>query len=202
MSKDRKVGPWVVTDAREAFDNPWIKVTDHNVVHPGGAPGEYGVVHFKNLAIGVLPVDENGMVPLVGQHRFPHDKYSWELPEGGGRRDVDPLASAQRELSEETGLSAKEWAPLCGFDISNSVTDERAVCFLAWDLSQGAAAPEPSEALTVKKVSFKDLLEMVMSGEITDSLTIVMTLMAYAKALRGELPAPISHLMLAGLPRK
>lgn len=202
MRSEKTVGPWRVKAAREAFDNPWITVTDHAVIHPDGTPGEYGVVHFKNVAIGVLPVEENGMVPLVGQHRFPHDKYSWELPEGGGKRDVDPLASAQRELVEETGLTAKEWAPLCEFDISNSVTDERAICFLAWELSQGPAAPEPSEALTVKKVFFKDLLEKVMSGEITDSLTIVMTLTAYAKALRGDLPAPISASLLAGGARK
>ena len=202
MTAEKKVGPWRVKDAREAFDNPWIRVVDHEVVHPDGTPGEYGVVRFKNLAIGVLPIDEKGMVPLVGQHRFPHDKYSWELPEGGGKLNVDALLSAQRELAEETGLTAKEWAPLCEFDISNSVTDERAICFLAWDLSEGEAAPEPSEELTLKQVSFKELLEMVMSGEITDSLTIVMTLSAWAKALRGDLPAPISALLLAGLPQK
>lgn len=202
MSKEKTIGPWRVKDARDVFDNPWITVTDHDVVHPDGTPGEYGVVHFKNLAIGVLPINEKGLVPLVGQHRFPHDSYSWELPEGGGKRDVDPLLSAQRELAEETGLTAEQWAPLCAFDISNSVTDERALCFLAWNLSQGEAAPEPSEALTVKEVSFKDLLEMVMSGDITDSLTIVMTLTAWAKALRGELPAPISALLLASFPQK
>jgi len=202
MSSEKKVGPWRVTGSRDVFENPWIAITDHKVIHPDGAPGEYGVVHFKNLAIGVLPVDENGMVPLVGQHRFPHDKYSWELPEGGGRLGVAPLASAQRELAEETGLTAKHWAPLCEFDISNSVTDERAVCFIAWELSQGAASPEPSEALTVKKIFFKDLLEMVISGEITDSLTIVMALTAHAKALRGALPEPISAALLAGGERK
>ncbi len=202
MSAEKKVGPWRVTSSREVFENPWIAIADHDVIHPDGTPGEYGVVHFKNLAIGVLPIDENGMVPLVGQHRFPHDKYSWELPEGGGRRGVDPLASAQRELTEETGLTAKHWAPLCEFDISNSVTDERAVCYIAWELSQGAASPEPSEALTVKKIYFKDLLEMVISGEITDSLTIVMTLTAHAKALRGALPEPISAALLAGGERK
>ena len=202
MSGEKKVGPWRVTQSREAFDNPWVTLRDHDVIHPDGTPGEYGVVHFKNMAIGVLPVDANGMVPLVGQHRFPHDKYSWELPEGGGRLGVDPLVSAQRELADETGLRAKNWAPLCAFDVSNSVTDERAVCFLAWELSEGEAAPEPSEALTVKKVFFKDLLEMVMSGEVSDSLTIVMVLTAHAKALRGELPAPISASLLASGVRK
>ncbi|WP_375203514.1 NUDIX domain-containing protein [Hyphococcus sp.] len=200
--REKQVGPWRVTASREVFANPWIEITDHKVIHPDGTPGEYGVVHFNNLAIGVLPVDEKGRVSLVGQHRFPHDKYSWELPEGGGRHGVDPLLSAQRELAEETGLTAKNWAPLCAFDISNSVTDERAVCFFAWDLEDGDASPDPSEALTVKKVFFKDLLEMVMSGEITDSLTIVMTLTAHTKALRGDLPAPISAALLAGGARK
>ena len=202
MTKERKIGPWRVTAMREAFANPWITVSHHDVIHPDGTPGEYGVVRFSNLAVGVLPIDEKGMVPLVGQHRFPHDKYSWELPEGGGKQGVDPLLSAKRELSEETGLTAEEWAPLCEFDISNSVTDERAICFLAWGLTEGDASPDPSEALTVKKVFFKDLLEMVMSGEISDSLTIVMVLTAWTKALRGELPAPISAVLLAGAPQK
>ncbi len=202
MSGAKKIGPWRVTNTQIIFDNPWIELVDHEVIHPDGTPGEYGVVKFKNLAIGILPIGDDGMVTLVGQHRFPHDKFSWELPEGGGALDVAPLLSAQRELAEETGLAAREWAPLCEFDISNSVTDERAVCFFAWGLRKGKAAPEASEALTLKQVSFKSLLEMVISGEITDSLTIVMVLTAFAKALRGEAPAPISASILAGLPRK
>lgn len=199
---ERKIGPWRVTSERAMFDNPWISLVHHDVTNPDGSPGQYGVVRFKNIAIGILAIDEHGMIPLVGQHRFPHDKYSWELPEGGGKLDTPTLDSAKRELAEETGLTARQWTPLCEFDISNSVTDERAVCFFAWDLTQGEAAPEPSEALSLKKVSFKDLLEMVMSGEISDSLTIVMTLAALAKALRGEAPEPISAHILAGLPRK
>lgn len=196
------IGPWRINSKRDVFENPWIKVTDHDVTHPDGSPGEYGVVRFKNIAIGVLPISAEGNVPLVGQHRFPLDRYSWELPEGGGPVDIDPLQSAKRELAEETGLSAASWAPLSAFDISNSVTDERAICFLAWDLTDGAAAPEPSEALTIKWVSYKDLLEMVMTGEVTDSLTIVMALTAQAKALRGEIPAPICHHLLAATGRK
>ena len=202
MSKDKIVGPWRVSSVRKVFDNPWINIADHKVTHPDGSPGEYGVVRFKNIAIGILPISDKGKVMLVGQHRFPHDKYSWELPEGGGKLDVAPLDSAKRELAEETGLRAEEWAELTAFDISNSVTDERAVCFLAWGLREGDAAPEPSEALTLKEVFFKDLLEMVMSGEISDSLTIVMVLTAWAKALRGDLPAPICALILAGLSGK
>ena len=188
---DKKIGPWRVFSERPVFDNPWINIVDCKVARPDGSPGEYGVVRFKNLAVGVLPIGEDGSVWLVGQHRFPLDRYSWELPEGGGPLDRPPLEAAKRELAEETGLSARSWAELCRFDISNSVTDERARCFLAWDLELGEAAPEPSEALTVKRVSFNALLEMVMSGEITDSLTIVMTLTAYAKAQRGEAPTPI-----------
>ncbi len=198
MNAKKEIGPWRVTSENTVFENPWISVVDHGVIHPDGSPGEYGVVNFKNLAIGVLPIDDEGFVWLVGQHRFPLDRYSWELPEGGGPIDVAPLTSAKRELEEETGLTARCWAELSQLDISNSVTDERAICYFAWDLSSGVAAPEGSEALTIKRVPFNTLLEMVMSGEITDSLTIVMTLTAYAKALRGDAPDPISKLILAG----
>ena len=195
----RKNGPWTVNAERTAFDNPWISVEDHAVVHPDGSDGEYGVVRFKNVAIGILPVAENGDVTLVGQHRYPHEKYSWELPEGGGPINVDPLVSAKRELEEETGLIAGQWRSLTAFDVSNSVTDERAACFLAWDLEAGAAAPEPSEALTIKRIKFESLLDLVMTGEIKDSLTIIMTLTAHTLALRGLAPAPISrHLEGAG----
>ncbi len=196
---ERKNGPWTVKSERPVFENPWVTVEDHAVVHPDGSDGEYGVVRFKNIAIGVLPIDSNGDVWLVGQHRYPHDKYSWELPEGGGPVGVDPLVSAKRELEEETGMVARSWRPLVGCDLSNSVTDERAVCFLAWDLAHGTAAPEPSEALTIKRIKFASLLEMVMNGEISDSLTILMTMTAHILALRGLAPEPISrHLEVAG----
>ena len=152
-AEDNTNGPWRITSAREVFDNPWINVKDHAVVHPDGSPGQYGVIRFKNLAIGVLPIDADGCTVLVGQHRFPHNSYSWELPEGGGALTVPPVEAAKRELEEETGLKAQSWAPLCDFDISNSITDEKAVCFLAWDLALGNAQPDPSEALTIKRVS-------------------------------------------------
>ncbi len=200
--KGSKIGPWTVKTRSSCFENPWIRIVDHEVEHPDGSPGEYGVVQFKNLAIGILPIDDDGMVWLVGQHRFPHDQYGWELPEGGGPLDTDPLESAKRELAEETGLRAQDWALFFSFDVSNSVTNERAKCFFAWNLEPGPAAPEPSEVLTIKRISFSSLYEMVLSGEITDSLTIVMVLTAFSKALRGDAPALISRHILAADPRK
>ncbi|MFQ5564179.1 MAG: NUDIX domain-containing protein [Parvularculaceae bacterium] len=192
----RRVGPWTVMAERTVFDNPWISVIDHDVVHPGGSDGGYGVVRFKHAAIGILPIDEEGCVRLVGQHRFPLDAYSWELPEGGGPLDEAPLEAARRELQEETGITARCWLEIAAFDISNSVTDERAVCYAAWELEEGDAAPEPSELLDYRRVPFAALLDKVLAGEIRDSLTVVMTLAIHAKALRGDLPEPISRLVL------
>lgn len=194
----RKNGPWTVKSKETVFENPWIRVEDHQTRQPDGSAGQYGVVRFKNRAIGVLPVDSDGSVWLVGQHRFAHDAYSWELPEGGGPLGDDPLVSAQRELAEETGLSAREWHQFSAFDTSNSVTDEKAIAYLAWDLETGQAAPEPSEALTIKKIKFNTLLDLVMDGEITDGFTIIMVLTAHVLALQGRAPKPISDHLAAG----
>lgn len=193
---DRKNGPWTVDSKTAVYDNPWITVTDCKVTQPDGAPGVYGVVHFKNFAVGILPVLDDGSVPLVGQHRFPHNAYSWEVPEGGGARDVDPLASAQRELAEETGYRARHWLPLVDFDVSNSVTDEKSLCFLAWGLQPGVAEPDADEIFAHRTVNFSELHEMVLKGDIRDSLTIIMVLKARALAEAGQLPADVSRLIL------
>jgi len=195
---EKRVGPWRVLSEREVYRNPWIGVVDCDVLHPDGSPGQYGVVRFANRAIGVLPLFDDGTVMLVGQHRFPLDAYSWELPEGGGRLADDPLAAAARELEEETGLTAAVWLPLADFDLSNSVTDEAAACFLAAGLLEGTARPEPSEALSLRRIAFGELLHEVLTGRIRDSLTIVMTLAAHVRALRGELPDAISQAILGG----
>lgn len=191
----RKNGPWTVLSETIVYDNPWISVSDCRVLRPDGAPGVYGVVHFKNVAVGVLPLFDDGTVPLVGQHRFPHDAYSWEAPEGGGERGSDPIIAARRELLEETGLTARNWLPLAEFDISNSVTDEKSVCFLAWGLMEGAASPDGDEELAHRRVNFSELHEMVLRGDIRDSLTIIMVLKAKALAASGDLPADVVRLI-------
>jgi 8-oxo-dGTP pyrophosphatase MutT (NUDIX family) len=181
----RRNGPWTITGQRQVYDNPWISLTHHDVVHPTGAPGQCGVVHYKNRAIGVLPLLDDGRVPLVGQHRFPFDMTTWELPEGGGPLDADPLQAAERELAEETGYRATGWARILDCQLSNSVSDEVAIGFVAWDMTPGTAAPEDSEELSLAYISFAELHERVLSGDIVDSLTILIVLKAAALALRG-----------------
>jgi 8-oxo-dGTP pyrophosphatase MutT (NUDIX family) len=193
----RREGPWEIHDEAMAFDNPWLSLKTYGVTLPNtGAPGEYGVVRFKNLAIGVLPLDEGGNTWIVGQHRFPLNQYSWELPEGGGPKDEAPEATAARELEEECGLIAQNFLPLGHWHTSNSVTDEEAFAFIATGLAPGKVAPDPSEVLEVRQLPFAELLNLVISGNITDAFTVMMVQTAYIKASRGLLPAEISAVLL------
>ena len=154
------------------------------------------MVHFKNVAVGVLPLDEDGHTYLVGQHRFAFDAYSWELPEGGGRLDTLPEDTARREMEEETGLVPSALMPLGSWQTSNSVTDERAVAFIATGLKAGQTAPDPSEVLALRRLKFADLLALVMQGEIADAFTVLMVQTAVLKAQAGLLPAEISRHLL------
>jgi ADP-ribose pyrophosphatase len=168
--------PWITIESNSIYDNPWINLTEHQVMNPSGGRGIYGVVHFKNRAIGVLPLDEDGYTFLVGQWRYALGQYSWELPEGGGAMNEDPLEAAKRELLEETGFTAQQWTPILRMHLSNSVTDEESLVYLATGLTAGVAQPEETEALQLKKIHFSTLLEMVQNGEITDSITVAAVL--------------------------
>lgn len=165
--------PWRTLSTQEVYDNRWIKVTHREVTTPAGTPGIYGVVHFKNLAIGIVPIDEEGNTWLVGQYRYTLDQYSWEIPEGGCPLGTDPLATAKRELKEETGMQAEHWEQIIDFHNSNSVTDEYGIAYLATGLSYGEADPEETEELQVKKVPLQEAIDMVLRGEITDALSMM-----------------------------
>ncbi|MEO0983741.1 MAG: NUDIX hydrolase [Pseudomonadota bacterium] len=195
----RRIGPWQVHRTKVSFKNPWIRVESSDVTHPDGSPGIYGVVRLANLATGVLPIDNDAATWLVGQHRFPFDAYSWELPEGGGAKDVDPQVSAARELEEEAGVKADSWALLGTWPLSNSVTDEIAYGYVAWDTEAGAAAPEPSEELALKRMPFAELVDRCLKGDITDAFTVLMALTALERARRSDLPEPVCALLLRDL---
>jgi 8-oxo-dGTP pyrophosphatase MutT (NUDIX family) len=164
--------PWTILDSHTVYDNPWIRLTEFKVINPSGGNGIYGKVHFKHIAVGVIPLDEEWNCWLVGQYRFPLDQYSWEIPEGGGRMNEDPEHAAKRELLEETGLVAKSWTKICTLHLSNSVSDEMSVIYLARDLEQQTPAPEETEQLCIKKVPFDELVRMQNAGEITDAMSV------------------------------
>lgn len=166
------LNPWKILSSREVYDNIWIKVTEYGVVNPSGGRGIYGKVHFKNLAIGVIVLDIHLNTYLVGQYRFPTDKYSWEIPEGGCPMNMQPLEGAKKELLEETGLIANSWEKILEMDISNSVTDEHAIVYLAYDLEQHDPAPEDTELLEIRKLPFEEAYLMVEDGKITDSISV------------------------------
>lgn len=190
---DETKNPWTVVSQATVYENKWIRVDHHEVLSPSGGPGIYGTVHFKSHATGVVPIDENGNVVLVGQYRFPLRAYSWEIPEGGGPKDIPFLESAQRELREECGLVAKCWKEILGIDLSNSVSDERATVFLAWDLSATPAQPDETEKLQVTRVRFWDAVAHVKRDEIRDSISVAALLRVAMMALQDELPEPIAE---------
>jgi 8-oxo-dGTP pyrophosphatase MutT (NUDIX family) len=180
-----KPSTWVTKSTNDVYETPWIKVTDHKVIDPGGNNGQYGVITFQNWAIGIIPIDNEGNTWIVGQYRYPVDAYSWEIPAGGGKLNIDPLESAQRELKEETGIVAGKWDKILEVDLSNSASTEVAHIFIARNLTFEEAQPDADEDLQILKLPFDELYERVMSGEIRDSLTVM-----------GVMKA---HLVLSGL---
>lgn len=179
--------PWRTLSSREVYDNPWINLTEHQVINPGGGEGIYGQVHFKNLAIGIIVLDEDDQTWLVGQYRFPLNQYSWEIPAGGCPLDSDPIETARRELLEETGMSAGTMIEIQRMHLSNSVSDELAIIYLARELSHGIAEPEETEQLQIQKMSFEEAFQMVLSGRITDSLSVAAILKLKVMKAQGNL---------------
>ncbi len=168
--------PWTTQSSRLIYENPWIRVREDQVLRPDGLPGIYGVVEFRNNAVGVIPVEDDGSIWLVGQYRYPVQTFSWEIPEGGGPVNEPPEETARRELSEETGLTAGQIELLGTSHLSNSVSNELGYLFRATALTRGEASPEGTERLVVRRFSWNEVWEMLQKGEITDSLSVMAVL--------------------------
>jgi len=166
-------GPWLRHSRRTEYENAWITVWHDEVTRPDGGDGIYGVVHFANLAAGVVALDERDRVVLVGQHRYTLDEWSWEIPEGGVAPGEAPLDGIRRELREEAGIEAAEWLELARVHLSNSISDEAGILYLATQLTQGDASPEPTEQLQTRWLPFDEALAMTLDGRITDALSII-----------------------------
>lgn len=181
MERGEKVGPWRRLDTKTVYDNPWIRITHENVKTPAGTDGIYGVVHFKSRAIGIIPIDGEGYTWLVRQFRYTLNTELWEIPMGGGKLDEDPLIAAQRELLEETGMSAANWQEIMRLHISKSVTDEEGVVYVAKGLSAGKQQLEHTEAdLELLRLPLDEAIQWAMDGRITDVISCAALLKVHA----------------------
>ena len=187
---------WRDDGARTVFENPWLSLTEHQATAPTGLEATYAVLRPKNVAVGVLPLHTDGTVTLVGQSRFALMNHSWEMPEGGAPFDEDPLEGAKRELAEEAGLAAGTWREVLRMEMSNSVTDERAIAWLAWDLRPVPTAPDPTEVIVLARVPFLSLLREIERGAVRDAFTVATAFRAYHMAREGLLPGWLAHAML------
>lgn len=180
--------PWKKLHSDTVYQNPWIAVEEHQVLTPAGKPGIYGVVRPQNLAIGIVPLDEALHTWLVGQWRYPLQRYSWEIPEGGCPVGMLPQEAAEKELAEETGLRAARWTHLLELHLSNSFSDETGHLFLAQQLSQGPSAPEETEVLALRRLPLKEAVALTQNGEITDALSVIALQHIWIRYREGLLP--------------
>lgn len=169
---DKHKNPWKTLNIKEIYDNPWIKVTHEDVIIPSGKEGIYGKVHYKNIAVGVIPIDEEGNTWIVGQYRYTLDIFSWEIPEGGALIPQDPMEAAKRELAEEVGLAAEDWQLLVKLHNSNSTTDETAYIYVAKTLSEAYGELDETEVIERRKLPLSEAIQMALDGEITDSMSV------------------------------
>jgi 8-oxo-dGTP pyrophosphatase MutT (NUDIX family) len=175
LSSDEKTeqrGPWKIFSEEKVYDNDWITLTHREVETPSGTPGIYGTVHFKNIAVGIVPVDEHLHTWLVKQYRFPLEEETWEIPEGGSPVGESVDATAYRELEEETGMRAEKMTLFLEMDLSNSVTDERACVFLATGISEGSRDLDDTEDIEAVRMPVKEALQLLDQGKIRDSLSV------------------------------
>ena len=178
-------------------DNPWFAVERYDATAPTGAPAAYYVQRFKNVATGVLPLHADGTVTLVGQWRFPHADFAWEIPEGGAPKSETPLEGCRRELREEAGLVAADWREILRMQLSNAASDEVAVGFLATGLSACEAEPEATEELAIARPPFREALHAAVTGRIVDAISVAMLLRLHHMAVEGELEPALAAAVLA-----
>jgi 8-oxo-dGTP pyrophosphatase MutT (NUDIX family) len=187
--------PWTTLSSQRFYESRYVDVDQDEVRHRSGKIHPYTALRFRIYGIAVLPIYSNGSTALVGQYRYLAQRYTWELPRGSGSKDVDPLETARRELKEETGAGAGQWLEVLRLMVSPGITDEIAPCFVAWDLNQGAADPDPQEDLAIRRLPFRDAVAAALDGTICDAPSVATLLTVNARATQGSLPADLIRLL-------
>ncbi|MGB5332216.1 MAG: NUDIX hydrolase [Woeseiaceae bacterium] len=171
---------WKKLSSRTIYENDWMELREDRVINPGGGQNDYGYVHFKNVAVAIIAIDDDNNTWLVGQDRYTLGEYSWELPMGGAPLDETPLMAAKRELEEETGIRAAHWKELMRLHTSNSITDELGFAYIATGLSFGETRFEETEDLAIRRLPLEDAVQMVLDGKITDAISAAALLRFHA----------------------
>lgn len=164
--------PWRTLAAREIYRNPWLAVTEYQVVRPDGLPGIYSVVDPGANAT-IVPLDAEGRICLVGQFVYPAREYLWSLASGRVDEGEDPQAAARRELLEETGLRADAWTLLGNYYLSPGISSQVSHIYLARDLHLGTAQPEGTERLSTRWLPLAAALDACCHGEIRDAVSVI-----------------------------
>jgi ADP-ribose pyrophosphatase len=169
--------PWKTLSTRPIYGNRWLSLREDSVEMPDGRTTIYGVVTCGHC-VGVLPFIDPDTVLLVRQYRYVAGRATWEMPTGGVHAGEALEYAAQRELAEETGYRAGRLTHVSTYHTSKSVVDETAHLFVGEELAAAPVAADATEFIAVRPFPFAHALDMVLSGEIVDSMTIIAMLYA------------------------
>ena len=170
--QDAPDSPWRTLAARDVYRNPWLRVTEYEVIRPDGQPGLYGVVDPGDNA-AIVALDEDESITLVGEFIYPLQRRAWKIPSGIVEAGERPLAAAQRELEEEAGLAAQEWVSLGAYHLSAGISTQSSHAYLARGLRAVPAHPEGSERLELRRLPLRAARAMCLANEIRDVVSVV-----------------------------
>ncbi len=166
------VNPWKTLTSKDIYENEWIILQEDKVISPRGIKSLYAKIKFKKRTVGIIALEQDKHLWLVGQYRYPIDQCSWEIPGGGASTNEDVWGAAKRELKEETGLTANKWQLILHMYTCNSITDEEVFVFLAKELLHGKMELEETEHIILKRIPLQFALELINDGLITDAVSI------------------------------
>lgn len=170
--------PWKTKSSRIAYENAWIRVREDEVIRPDGGNGIYGVVEIRP-SVGIVAINGEGEIALVGQWRYSVNRYSWEIPRGGSHPgETDMLAVAKRELAEEAGIIAEHWQAIGSVDVCNGVANDVQSFYLATELRATKVQLDPEEEIVLDWRPFEEAVKMVMDGRITEVCSVAAILKA------------------------